>query len=263
MEYGLIGEKLSHSYSKLIHEAIASYSYDLKEIPKDNIAAFMEKKEFKAINVTIPYKEVVIPYLSEISDMASQIGAVNAIKNDNGRLIGTNTDYDGMQAALDKAGLVLKGKKVLILGTGGTSKTAYYLAKNNGASDIKKVSRKRCTFLDGEREETCITYEEATKNYADYTFLINTTPVGMFPKSEERPIDLKCFPKLTGVFDVIYNPFQTRLLKQANELNIPCCGGLYMLLMQAVIASEFFTGENITEERIEKEWKSLLSMVQT
>ncbi|MCR4648845.1 MAG: shikimate dehydrogenase [Lachnospiraceae bacterium] len=242
MNYGLIGEKLGHSFSKIIHEQFGIYDYDLKEIPRDGLDEFMRAKEFKGINVTIPYKEDVIKYLDNIDDNAKTIGAVNTIVNKDGKLSGYNTDYFGLKSLLEENGFELSGKKVLILGTGGTSKTAYAVAKNLGASSINKVSR---SGKDG-----AITYEEAYEKYADADYIINTTPAGMFPKNEAKPAELTKFKKLQGVADVIYNPNRTRLLLEAKELGIKNCGGLKMLILQAVAACELFTGEKVSEEKI-------------
>ncbi len=242
MNYGLIGEKLGHSFSKIIHEQFGIYDYDLKEIPCDGLDEFMRAKEFKGINVTIPYKEDVIKYLDYIDDNARAIGAVNTIVNKDGKLSGYNTDYFGLKSLLEENGFELSGKKVLILGTGGTSKTAYAVAKNLGASSINKVSR---SGKDG-----AITYEEAYEKYADADYIINTTPAGMFPKNEAKPAELTKFKNLQGVADVIYNPNRTRLLLEAKELGIKNCGGLKMLILQAVAACELFTGEKVSEEKI-------------
>ncbi len=141
MEYGLIGEHLGHSFSKIIHEKLAPYTYELLELKPEELDAYMRAKDFKGINVTIPYKEAVIPYLDEISDQAGRIGAVNTIINRDGRLCGYNTDYFGMKALLERLGIKPAGKKVLILGTGGTSKTALAVAADMGASEILKASR--------------------------------------------------------------------------------------------------------------------------
>lgn len=141
IKYGLIGEKLTHSFSKEIHEEIGRYDYGLLEIPRTEIGKFLKEKDFKAVNVTIPYKREVIPFLDEISKEAKAIGSVNCIRNDGGRLIGHNTDFDGLSALADYAGIDMREKKVLILGTGGTSDTALAVAKMAGASEVYKVSR--------------------------------------------------------------------------------------------------------------------------
>ena len=218
MDYGLIGEKLGHSYSKLIHEKFGFYKYELKEIPRDELDAFMRAKDFKGINVTIPYKEEVIKYLDHVDDKALAIGAVNTVVNRDGKLFGYNTDYFGLKTLLECNGFDFNNKKVLILGTGGTSKTAYAVCKDSGASFISKVSR---TARDG-----AITYEEAYEMHTDVSYIINTTPSGMYPNLDGKPIDLTKFNKLDGVADVIYNPLRTRLVEEADAL---CVTVLIML----------------------------------
>jgi len=249
MDYGLIGEKLGHSFSKIIHEQFGLYDYDLKEIPREDLDDFLKKKEFKGINVTIPYKEDVIKYLDLIDDNARAIGAVNTIVNDSGKLKGYNTDYFGLKSLLEENGFCLKDKKVLILGTGGTSKTAFAVARNLGALSIYKVSRSG--------KDSALTYEEAYDQHNDADYIINTTPVGMFPKNEAKPIDLTVFNKLSGVADVIYNPNRTRLLLEAKELGIRHCGGLKMLILQAKAACESFTGSKISNETVERIYQDL------
>lgn len=233
MEYGLIGEKLGHSFSKEIHEQIENYVYTLCEINPEDIDDFMVKREFKAINVTIPYKQTVIPYLSYISERAKNIGAVNTVVNNNGKLYGYNTDCLGLKALIDKAGISLSGEKVLILGTGGTSKTAAYVAAECGAADVLCVSR---SLKDG-----CITYDDAYANHTDTHIIINTTPCGMYPDCSSSPIDIDMFPSLCGVVDAIYNPLRTPLVSKALKKGIKASGGLYMLVAQAVFAAEKFT----------------------
>ena len=235
MDYGLIGEKLGHSYSKLIHEKFGFYKYELKEIPRDGLDAFMRAKDFKGINVTIPYKEEVIKYLDHVDDKALAIGAVNTVVNRDGKLYGYNTDYFGLKTLLECNGFDFKNKKVLILGTGGTSKTAYAVCKDTGASFISKVSR---SARDG-----AIAYEEAYEKHMDVSYIINTTPSGMYPNLDSKPIDLTKFEKLEGVADVIYNPLRTRLVEEADALGINSCSGLRMLVFQAVAACEFFIGK--------------------
>ena len=179
MEYGLIGEHLPHSFSKIIHEKLAPYSYELHELRPDEVDSFMRKAAFRGINVTIPYKQTVIPYLDEISDQARSIGAVNTVVNRNGRLCGYNTDYFGMKSLIERLGIDPAGKKVLILGTGGTSKTAFAVATDMGASEVYKVSRTG--------KEGVPTYEEAYERHTDAQIIINTTPCGMYPAIDDGP----------------------------------------------------------------------------
>lgn len=249
MKYGLIGEHLKHSYSCEIHAQIADYEYELHEIPPSGLGGFLKKREFNAINVTIPYKQDVIPYLDEISDTAKRIGAVNTIVNRNGRLYGDNTDFAGMLALAKHIGVDMKGRKVLILGTGGASKTGHALAEYMGAESVYYVSR---SGKDGS-----ITYEQAVTGHSDAQIIINATPVGMFPKQDGRPIDISAFPKLEGVIDAIYNPLRTNLILDAQERGIPAEGGLYMLSAQAVHASAVFLDIPLDESLVDKAFKSV------
>ena len=249
MKYGLIGEHLKHSYSCEIHPQIADYEYELHEIPPSGLGGFLKKREFNAINVTIPYKQDVIPYLDEISDTAKRIGAVNTIVNRNGRLYGDNTDFAGMLALAKHIGVDMKGRKVLILGTGGASKTGHALAEYMGAQSVYYVSR---SGKDGS-----ISYEQAVTEHSDAQIIINATPVGMFPKQDGRPIDISAFPKLEGVIDAIYNPLRTNLILDAQERGIPAEGGLYMLSAQAVHASAVFRDIPLDESLVDKAFKSV------
>ena len=198
MKYGLIGEKLGHSFSKEIHERLGKYEYELKELAPDELEGFIKAKDFEGINVTIPYKEAVIPYLDETDDAAARIGAVNTIVNRGGKLFGYNTDAYGMKSLMEKMGVDAAGKSVLIAGTGGTSKTAVYVARELGASEVKRMSRSA--------KEDAISYEEAYADYADADILINTTPSGMYPNTDAVPVNLERLPKLQVVIDAVYNP---------------------------------------------------------
>lgn len=241
MKYGLIGEHLGHSFSKDIHEMLGRYTYELKEIPKEEIDAFMKARDFLGINVTIPYKQTVIPYLDEIDPVAESIGAVNCIVNKEGKLYGYNTDFYGMKALILKNGIEVAGKKALILGTGGTSRTAKAVLESLGAASIHKVSR--------HKSDDTLTYEEALVMEDDTQIIVNTTPCGMFPNMDAQPMELASFHELEGLVDVIYNPLRTRLVQEAEEFGVPAAGGLYMLVMQAVRAAEFFTGEPVPDEK--------------
>lgn len=232
MKYGCIGEHLKHSFSKEIHGLIADYEYEIRELDRNDVGSFMQKADFLAINVTIPYKETVIPYLYSIDEGARLIGAVNTVVNRDGKLYGYNTDFFGMNALLSFAGISLSDKKVLILGTGGTSKTAYAVAKAAGAKEIIKASRKA--------SEDAILYTDVYKYHTDSQVIINTTPVGMFPNIFEKPIELSKFKKLSGVIDAVYNPLSTPLILEAKAMGIPAEGGLYMLVAQGIRASEIF-----------------------
>ena len=249
MEYGLIGERLGHSFSKDIHGKIADYSYELKEIDKADLDEFMVAKDFKGINVTIPYKQDVIPYLDYVDPAALEIGAVNTIVNKDGHLSGYNTDYLGMKSMIEYNGISVDGGKVLILGTGGTSKTATAVAKSLGASKIIHVSR---SGKDG-----AITYEECYEKHSDATAIINTTPAGMYPDIHKTPIDLNRFEKLTGVVDAIYNPICTELVLDAKSRGITATGGLFMLVAQAVCAAEKFFDTKYDVSLYEKIFKEM------
>ncbi len=250
-KYGCIGKKLTHSFSKEIHSKLADYEYELIELSENEIEPFFHKKDFEAINVTIPYKETVIPYLDSVSEVAKRIGAVNTIVNKDGNLYGYNTDYYGMKSLIEKVGIDLKGKKVLILGTGGTSKTAQVVAKDLGALKILTVSRNK--------KENCITYEEATTNHSDADVIINTTPLGMYPDCDFRPIDISAFTSLEGVLDAVYNPLSTNLVLDAKKKGIKAEGGLYMLVMQAAFAVEKFLDTQIPKETADSVFNSILA----
>lgn len=249
--YGLVGKKLPHSFSKEIHQKLADYPYELIELTEDEVDVFFREKNFSAVNVTIPYKETVIPYLDWISDIAKRIGAVNTVVNKNGKLYGYNTDYYGMKALISRIGLDFSGKKVLILGTGGTCKTAKALAKDLGASQILSVSR--------QKKEGHITYEEAVTCHQDAQIIINTTPSGMYPDCDEKPIDIVNFPRLEGVVDAVYNPLRTNLVAEARKRGLKAEGGLYMLVMQAVVAVEKFLDTKIAKETADWVFGSVLA----
>ncbi len=250
MKYGLIGEHLSHSYSREIHHQLADYTYELTELAPAQVEDFIKSHPFCAINVTIPYKQTVMPYLDEISPIAREIGAVNTVVRRDGKLYGYNTDFYGIRAMLKQAGIELKNKKVLILGSGGTCKTALCIAKHMEAKEVYVVSR---TAKNGG-----ITYEEAISSHTDAQIILNTTPVGMYPNTDASPIDLNHFPNLEGVADAIYHPLRTLLVQQAQERGIPACGGLYMLVMQAVYGSAFFLGGEVNEEIANRVYQKIL-----
>ncbi len=243
MRYGLIGKKLSHSYSCEIHALIAAYDYELKELAEDELAEFFVRREFSAINVTIPYKQSVIKYLDEISEDARRIGAVNTVVNYGGRLVGYNTDYFGMASLFEKLRITPKDKKALILGTGGTSNTAFAVLSDLGATKIVKVSR---SAKDG-----AITYEEALKEHSDAQIIVNCTPCGMYPDVNGLPICVDSFFRLEGVLDAIYNPLCTRLVLNARKRGAVADGGLYMLVAQAIKASRLFLQKDTDVEKAE------------
>lgn len=249
MEYGLIGEKLGHSFSKEIHNLIADYDYQLKELKREELDAFLKEKNFKGVNVTIPYKRDVIPYLDEVSPEARAIGAVNCINNQDGRLIGHNTDFDGLKALILHTGVEIESRKVLIAGTGGTSDTAKAVCMSLGAAEIMKASRSG--------KGGALTYEEAENVYKDAQVIINATPCGMYPDIYKCPIDQYRYEKLEGVIDVLYNPLRTQLVYGALRRNLKASGGLYMLVAQAVRASEFFLSIPEDDEKIDTVFSKL------
>jgi len=237
MEFGCIGYPLAHSFSVDIHKRIGRYDYSLCELPPDDVDTFMRRRDFLGINVTIPYKQTVIPYLDCIDDMAKSIGAVNTIVNRGGKLYGYNTDFYGMRAQIVRAGIGISGKKVLILGTGGTSNTAVAVAKDLGAREIYRVSRSG--------KGGALTYDEAYSSHSDAEIIINTSPVGMYPNIDGIPVDICAFPHLSGVFDAVFNPLNTRLVLKCRERGIKAEAGLYMLVSQGVLAAEHFLGEKL------------------
>ena len=241
LKCGLLGEKLGHSYSPQIHSMLADYEYKLFEKSPEELEDFLKSGEFDGLNVTIPYKKSVMPYCAELSPTAAQIGSVNTIvRRSDGSLYGDNTDAFGFENLIVHNGIEVKGKKALVLGTGGASVTAQAVLKNLGASEVVVISR------NGEDN-----YENIAK-HADAEIIANTTPVGMYPNNGKAAVDLTQFPKLSGVLDVVYNPARTALLLQAEKLCIPCAGGLYMLVSQAKRSCELFTGKSIPDSEIDR-----------
>ena len=249
MKYGLLGERLGHSFSKEIHEQINDYQYEITEVPFDKFDEFMTKHDFIAINVTIPYKEKVIPYLDYIDDAAKKIGAVNTIVNKNGKLYGYNTDYLGLRDLVLTNNIEVKNKKVLILGTGGTSKTSKAVFTDLGAKELVFVS------IDPVGNE--ISYEDAVKYHSDSEIIVNATPCGMYPNCDDLIIDISTFNKLVAVIDVIYNPLKTMLVRKALERGITAVSGLYMLVAQAVYASSIFTDTTYDKKIIDDIYKQI------
>ncbi|MGM9655443.1 MAG: shikimate kinase [Butyricicoccaceae bacterium] len=247
MEYGLIGEKLGHSFSREIHQRLGGYDYRLQELTPAQLPAFLEKRDFRGVNVTIPYKQTVIPLLDEVDPKAAAIGAVNTIVNRRGRLYGYNTDCDGMAALARHAGLTLKNKNVLILGTGGTSRTAMTVAADLGAAEIRRVSRTG--------RGDAITYEQAAD--LPVQVLINTTPCGMYPGCDGQPMDLSRFGWLEGVLDAVYNPLRTRLVLQARDNGARGQGGLYMLVAQAAAACRLFLDRPLPDGALDSVYRAI------
>lgn len=243
--YGLIGESLSHSKSKEIHEILADYTYNLRDIKTNELDGFFKLRKFKGINVTIPYKEISMSYLDEIDELAKEIGAVNTIVNRKGRLIGYNTDYLGFDYSLKFYGIDLKYKKVLILGSGGASKMLQRLVMDKGAKEFVVISR-----------STENNYETIEK-FTDFEVIINATPLGMYPNNMESKVRLAKFNKLEAVIDLIYNPLKTKLILDAEKLNIKTMSGLMMLVAQAFFACELFLNKKLDESIITKIYNKL------
>ena len=240
MKCGLLGRKLGHSYSPQIHGLLGDYSYALFEKEPEELAAFLKDGDFTGINVTIPYKKDVIPYLDALSPAARKIGSVNTIvRRADGSLFGHNSDYFGFVSLVKHSGIAVEGKKVLVLGSGGTSNMVVTALRDLGAAPVV-ISRS------GENNYGNLHL------HSDASVIVNATPVGMYPNTGVSPIDLNRFPKLDGVLDVIYNPAKTQLLLDAEKLGIPHENGLWMLVAQAKEAAEYFTGKKLPDSCIEK-----------
>ncbi len=249
MEYGLIGEKLGHSFSPELHRELADYDYQLCPLTPAELPNFMQRAEFRAINVTIPYKEKVMPFLDEIDERAQAIGAVNTIVNKNGRLYGHNTDFAGFDYLLQKHGIDPKGKTVLIMGAGGAGKCAAAVLSSRGAAKIYQADRVTGANL--------ITYE-AAQQLDDVQIIVNATPNGMYPGNEAPLLlDLSLFPRLEAVADVVYNPLKTNLVLAAEDLGLIACGGLEMLVAQAKFAAEYFLDTQIADSEIDRIYQKL------
>ena len=237
--YGLIGEKLGHSFSPAIHGKLAGYEYRLIELAPEELGPFLRSGQFGGLNVTIPYKKAVIPYCDELTPQARRIGSVNTIlRRPDGTLLGHNTDYDGFAYLLRSAGAEVAGKKALVLGTGGASLTVHTVLKDLGVGESVAISRSgpdNYTNLD---------------RHADARIIVNATPVGMYPNTGTSPVDLSLFPSLEGVFDLIYNPAKTQFLLDGEKRGLLWANGLGMLVAQAKAAAELFQGCPIPDERV-------------
>ena len=238
MQCGLLGRKLGHSYSPQIHAQLASYDYSLFEKEPEELEGFLKNGDFVGLNVTIPYKKDVIPFLDQLSPVAQRLGAVNTIvRRRDGSLVGHNTDYFGFRYLVQQSGLQVSGKKVLVLGSGGASNTAVAALQELGAT-VVIISRS------GENNYGNLHL------HGDASVIVNTTPVGMYPNTGVSPIDLGCFPQLEGVLDVVYNPARTQILLEAESRGLVAMNGLWMLVAQAKESAEWFLGEAIPDRRI-------------
>ena len=251
MQCGLLGEKLGHSYSPQIHKELADYDYRLYEKAPDQVEDFVRHGDWHGLNVTIPYKKTVIPFCDELSETAAAIGSVNTLlRRADGAIYGDNTDAYGFETLLNGTHPdSIAGQKALVLGTGGASVTICAVLRRHGA-EVVTISRS------GENN-----YENLDR-HADAKLLVNTTPVGMYPKNGVRPVDLAAFPKLKCVLDVVYNPARTALLLQAEKLGIPYAGGLTMLVAQARRSSEIFLGNTLPDGEIPRITKLLSDSMQ-
>ena len=237
---GLLGRKLSHSYSPQIHEYLGDYSYELWEKEPEQLCDFLRSGDFTGLNVTIPYKKDVIPFCDKLTDTAKKLGAVNTIvRQSNGSLIGHNTDYFGFSSMVLRSGLAIEGKKVLVLGSGGASNTVVAVLQEMGAKAVV-ISRS------GEDNYTNL------HRHADASVIVNATPIGMYPHTGISPVNLDGFPQLEGVLDLIYNPARTQLLQDAHQRSLVAENGLWMLVAQAKEAAEWFFGRTIPDSCIEE-----------
>ena len=241
MQCGLLGEKLGHSYSPRIHGMLADYDYRLYEKRPDELEDFLKNGDWSGMNVTIPYKKTVLPYCTELSDRARRIGAVNTlVRRPDGGIYGENTDAYGFEKLLAHAGIDAAGKKCLVLGSGGASVMAVAVLEDLQAASVTVISRH------GEDN-----YDNLDR-HADAELIVNTTPLGMYPKTGIAAVDLAAFPRCAAVVDVVYNPARTALLLQAEKRGILCASGLYMLVAQAKRSAELFAGEPIPDTEIDR-----------
>ena len=244
MEFGLIGEHLGHSFSREIHGMLCDAPYELRELSPDKLPKFLTDRNFRGINVTIPYKRAVMPQLDEIAPSAQLSGAVNCIVNAGGRLTGHNTDFDGFIALARHAGVDFNGARVVILGAGGAASAVAAAASSMDAASVRNAVRNI-------RSEGQLSIDRP-ELWSDCDILVNATPVGMYPDWQATPVNIDTLPHLCGVLDCIYNPLRTRLILDAQALGIPAEGGLYMLVAQAVRARELFDGKTLPEGSCEE-----------
>ena len=248
--YGLLGEKLGHSYSPQIHALLGGYPYDLLELKPEKLGDFLERGQFDGLNVTMPYKKAVIPYCNALTDRARALGSVNTIvRQPDGTLLGHNTDYEGFLYLLRSAGAEIAGKKALVLGSGGASLTVQAVLKELGASSVVVISRSGPD-----------NYENIGR-HTDAQLLVNATPVGMYPANGACPVKLEDFPCLEGVFDLVYNPLKTKLILEAERLHLNCQGGLGMLVAQARGTAELFLERDIPDNAVEEVLAKLTASV--
>lgn len=264
MKYGLIGRTLAHSYSKEIHEALGKYSYRLFSLEPEKLDEFVGARDFGGLNVTIPYKQDVITLCDEVSELARAIGSVNTLYWKDHLLVGHNTDYEGFLYTAKRSGISFAGKTVLIMGNGGTSLTARKAAADEGAAKIYVATRSASTDNASQSTDAAaghaaapIAYDKLPAITGDIDIIVNTTPVGTFPNNLQSIINIADFPNCEAVIDVIYNPFKTKLLMDAEKAGLKTANGLPMLVAQATAAAGYFLGtpgafEGENERIIEK-----------
>ena len=241
MRCGLLGRKLDHSYSPAIHKMLADYSYELFEREPEEVGAFLRSGDWNGLNVTIPYKKDALPYCAELSDTARAIGSVNTlVRRSDGSIYGDNTDACGFETLVRFSGIRVKGKKVLVLGSGGASVSVCYILRRLEAGSVTVISRSGADNYDN------------LDRHADAEIIVNTTPLGTYPNNGSAAVDLTAFPCCEGVLDIVYNPARTALVLQAEKLGIPCASGLTMLVAQARRSSELFTGDSIADSEVER-----------
>ena len=226
LKCGLLGEKLGHSRSPEIHRRLGGYEYRLYEKPAGEVEDFLLYGDYDVINVTIPYKKVAFACCRDVTSVAAELGNVNVVvKRFDGTLFGDNTDAAGFMKLVEIVGVDVRGKKCVVLGTGGAAMTAAAVLRRLGAGNVVHISRS------GENSYSNL------ERHADAAVLVNATPVGMYPKVEGQPVSLASFPACEAVIDLIYNPSPTRLLAEATQRGIPNVGGMPMLEEQARRAS--------------------------
>ena len=246
MRFGLLGEKLGHSYSPELHAFFGDYEYELFEVAPDQLGDFIRNGDFQGLNITIPYKTTMLALCDDLTEAAAAIGSVNTVvRHPDGSLFGDNTDAAGFEGLVWKSRISIRGRKCLVLGSGGASLSVQYVLHKLGAGEIVVISRSGPD-----------NYENLAK-HADAEVIVNTTPVGMYPNTAAAPVDLRRFPRCQGVLDLIYNPARTALMQQAEALKIPNMGGLFMLAEQARCAASVFTGKAVPAIKAEEAWKTL------
>lgn len=254
--YGIIGEKLSHTKSPQIHQLIfnqlnISANYNKFELAAEELKEFILKKKYRGLNVTIPYKVNVMQYMDFIAQEAVEIGAINTIHNNNGRLCGYNTDYYGFAKTLEKNNVLVQDKTVVVLGTGGASKAVLTYLKKENARKVYLVTRNKNTYHDNIADNTIvIDYLDLEQNIQG-DIIINCTPVGMSPDLKSSPVSENCVAKFSVAIDLIYNPAETLFLKYAHDNSRLAINGLYMLVAQAVVAEEIWQNTLLDHDQID------------